>query len=1141
MNNAITKPLYEWRNFEEIEKSIKKYEKKDGSIEITGCLDANKAHMIYGLGGDVSSRFIVVAGELKAREMLEQYRVYDEEALYFPPKDMLFYQADVRSSNLASERQAVLQALIESRVGGKKVTVITSFETFMNHLPNPEKILSSNIEIEEGKELELGDLTSSLASIGYSREYQVMLPGQFAVRGGIVDVYPLVAENPIRIEFFGDEVDSIREFDPESQRSLDGPRLERIVIGPASEMSLVTSGEEGSILDYVNKKDAVIFIDEPVRVVEHAKAVEQEYILSMEKRAMTNVRLDFDPEDMYNTELVLEWMQNIPCVTLCSFHRNVKGLKVGKSYALGVTSIGAYNGDLENLIKDLGKYKKNKYRCVIFSGSRTKAHRLVDEISERGINAYYSEDWSNDLVVGQVMVTHGNLKRGFDYHELGFVVISESDILGHENRRKKRQKRYENGQAIRSFGELKPGDYVVHVNFGVGIYRGIENIVVDGVAKDYMKIEYADNANLYVLVSKLDLILKYQNSDGDGETKPPKINHLGGQEWAKTKSKVKKAVEEVATDLVQLYAEREQAVGHAYSEDTVWQKEFEEMFPFEETGDQLDAIDATKADMESTKIMDRLVCGDVGFGKTEIAIRAAFKAVMEGKQVAYLCPTTILAGQHYNNFSQRMKNFPVTVDLMSRFKTPKEQRETIQNLKKGMVDIVIGTHRLLSKDVEYKDLGLLIIDEEQRFGVAHKEKIKQLKKNVDVLTLTATPIPRTLHMSMIGIRDMSLLEEAPQDRLPIQTYVMEYNEELVREAISRELAREGQVYFVHNRVESIAATAARIKELVPEAEVAFAHGKMGENELEDIMYAFINGEIDVLVTTTIIETGLDIPNVNTIIIENAERFGLSQLYQLRGRVGRSNRMAYAFFMYRRDRMLREEAEKRLAAIKEYTQLGSGYKIAMRDLEIRGAGTLLGKSQSGHMAAVGYDMYCRMLADAVKYLKGDGASEDGFDTQMDIKINAFIPDYYINNELMRLEIYKKISTIETKADLSDMQDELIDRFGDIPAPVSNLLDIAWCKAEAQRMRITKISQKEDTILANLDPNADVDPTKIPELITKMNGALILIPDSKAPGFLYKMNYRGRGKHRTIMESVEHLLEELRTIYIERAERKDEETV
>ena len=645
------------------------------------------------------------------------------------------------------------------------------------------------------------------------------------------------------------------------------------------------------------------------------------------------------------------------------------------------------------------------------------------------------------------MVLYGKLKRGFEYPDIKFVVLTETDIFGGEKKKRKKKKKIYEGEHIQSFSELKPGDYVVHENHGLGIFRGIEKIEVDKTMRDYMKIEYDKGGNLYVLATQLDLIQKYAGADA----KKPKLNRLGGQEWTKTRHRVQKAVQEVAQELVELYAIRQSKEGYEYGPDTVWQREFEEMFPYDETEDQRLAIEATKADMESRKIMDRLICGDVGFGKTEVAIRAAFKAAQEEKQVIYLVPTTILAQQHYNTFAQRMKDFPINVELMCRFRTPKQQKATLEGLKRGTVDIVIGTHRLLSKDVECKNLGLLIIDEEQRFGVTHKEKIKQMKKDVDVLTLTATPIPRTLHMSLIGIRDMSVLEEPP-----IQTYVMEYDEEMIREAIEREMARDGQVYYVFNRVNQIAEVAARIAELVPDAEVAYAHGQMSERELERVMYQFMNGEVDVLVSTTIIETGLDIGNVNTMIIHDADNLGLSQLYQLRGRIGRSNRTAYAFLMYRRNKMLKEVAEKRLSAIREFTDLGSGFKIAMKDLEIRGAGNLLGEQQHGHMEAVGYDLYCKMLNEAVKTAKGE-AVEESFETSIDIELDAYIPNSYIANEYQKLDIYKRIAAIENEEEKDEMLDELIDRFGEPPRPVQNLLRVAQLKAEAHSLYFVEIKE------------------------------------------------------------------------------------
>ena len=885
--------------------------------------------------------------------------------------------------------------------------MITTFDALMNTMAPPQTLWDSIQRIEPGDTVVLDELVKCLVRMGYEKEYQVDTMGQFALRGGILDVFPLTEDNPVRIEMWGDEVDTIRSFDVESQKSIEN--LDELVIYPACELVLddeqkqvgiehllkeaksfsaklkkemkteeahralsmaqelaeewgelsVTAGmdaflsyfcnERVGLLDYLDPSDSYLFFDELSRCVERGRQTEVEFAESMKQRLEKGYILLGQMKELFGLKEVMGRLERYSCIAVAALDVKTNGLKSNGQYGIHVKSVNAYNNSFELLIKDLQHYKKNSYRIILLSGSKTRAARLSEDIMNEGLNCFYTDDYDHELLPGQIMVCYGKVHKGYEYPILQFAVITETDIFGAERKKKKRHRTYE-GEKIQSFTALNIGDYVVHENHGLGVYRGIEKI------EDYIKIEYAGGSNLYILATQLELIQKYAGKDA----RKPKLNKLGGQEWGRTKTKVRGAVREIAQDLVKLYAAREEQNGYVYGPDTVWQREFEELFPFEETEDQVLAIEATKKDMESHKIMDRLICGDVGYGKTEIAIRAAFKAVQENKQVAYLAPTTILAQQIYNTFSQRMKDFPVRVDLLCRFRTAAEQKKSIEDLRKGQVDIIVGTHRILSKDVQFKDLGLLIVDEEQRFGVAHKEKIKQLKTNVDVLTLTATPIPRTLHMSLIGIRDMSVLEEPPMDRVPIQTYVMEYNEELVREAISRELARQGQVYYVYNKVKDIDEVTTKIQALVPEANVAFAHGQMHEKQLEDIMYRFINGEIDVLVSTTIIETGLDISNVNTMIIHDADNMGLSQLYQLRGRVGRSNRTAYAFLMYRRNKMLKEVAEKRLAAIKEYSDLGSGFKIAMRDLEIRGAGNLLGAEQSGHMEAVGYDLYCKML-------------------------------------------------------------------------------------------------------------------------------------------------------------------------------------
>lgn len=826
---------------------------------------------------------------------------------------------------------------------------------------------------------------------------------------------------------------------------------------------------------------------------------------------------------VFQTKEIIEKFNTRYGIGLTTLETRCGGFKVRDVYSIQAAGVNPYNNSFEMLTQDLKKLKRQGYRVILVSGSRTRAKRLAEDLRDYDLSSFYSEDMVRTVRPGEIMVVYGCVAEGYEYPMLKFMVISESDIFG--KRKKKRRRKVYEGQKIQEFAELKPGDYVVHENHGLGVYQGIEKVEVDKVTRDYMKISYADGGILYILATQMDLIQKYAGADA----KPPKLNKLGTPQWNKTKSQVKKAVQVIAQDLVELYAVRQQTEGFVYSPDTVWQKEFEEMFPFEETEDQLRAIEDTKKDMESTKVMDRLICGDVGYGKTEVAIRAAFKAVQDGKQVVYLVPTTILAQQHYNTFIQRLKDFPVRIDLLCRFRTPAQQKKTIEDLKKGLVDIVIGTHRVLSKDVTYKDLGLLIIDEEQRFGVTHKEKIKKMRENIDVLTLTATPIPRTLHMSLIGIRDMSVLEEAPMDRMPIQTYVMEFNDEMIREAIERELSRGGQVYYVYNRVEDIADVAGRVQKLVPGASVSFAHGQMSERELEDIMYDFINGEIDVLVSTTIIETGLDIANANTMIIQDADRFGLSQLYQLRGRVGRSSRMAYAFLLYRRDKLLKEVAEKRLAAIREFTDLGSGIKIAMRDLEIRGAGNLLGEAQSGHMAAVGYDLYCKMLNEAVKELKGE-KEEDQFTTTMDLNIDAFIPESYIKNEYQKLDIYKRIAAITTEEEMDDMTEELIDRFGDIPKKVQQLLHIAALKSLAHAAYVTAVEQKGSDFKFTLYEKAKLDPQKIPGLLQRYGNKLVFRAEEPPYFFYQKKGRSGKETGEDTIQLLRKILEDIRELRI-----------
>lgn len=1067
---AFLTPLQGLAEFEQIKEKSKT---NKGILQVSGCMESQKSHLMYGLSGIAPYRLILAEDERRAREIYEDYRFYDRKVYSYPAKDLLFFQADIHGNLLIRQRMKVIKALLEE----KELTVVTSIDGCMDFLESLEKIKEQLIHYESDSAVDTEQLKNQLVALGYERVGQVEMPGQFSVRGGIVDIYCLTEENPWRIELWGDEIDSIRSFDPESQRSLEN--LEELTIYPAVEH--IGDKDMVSFLDYFPEERTIIFLDEPNRLTEKGGAVEEEYRQSRmhrEEKGSRNL-----PENwLCSFEQLQKELNKRNCISVCALEPKQAGWKVREKFYLEVKSISAYNNSFELLVKDLHQYKKQGYRIALLSGSRTRAERLAKDLQEEGLAAFYGQDYDREICPGEIMVVYGQAKKGFEYPLIKFAVMTESDIFGQEQKKKKK-KNY-SGSRIQDFAELSIGDFVVHEKHGLGIYRGIEKVEVDRIVKDYIKIEYRGGSNLYIPATQLDCLQKYSGADA---SKAPKLNKLGTQEWNKTKSKVRGAVKNIAKELVELYAVRQEKEGYVCGPDTVWQREFEEMFPYEETEDQLSAIEDAKRDMESTRIMDRLICGDVGYGKTEVALRAAFKEVQESRQVAYLAPTTILAQQIYNTFVQRMKEFPVRVELLCRFRTPAQQKKAIEDLKKGQVDVIIGTHRILSKDVQFKNLGLLIVDEEQRFGVTHKEKIKQLKKDVDVLTLTATPIPRTLHMSLIGIRDMSVLEEPPMDRMPIQTYVMEYDEETVREAINRELRRGGQVYYVYNRVTDIADVALRIAKLVPDARVDFAHGQMSERELENVMYSFVNGDIDVLVSTTIIETGLDISNVNTMIIHDSDRYGLSQLYQLRGRIGRSNRTAYAFLMYRKNVMLKETAEKRLAAIREYTDLGSGFKIAMRDLELRGAGNLLGAQQHGHMNAVGYDLYCKMLNEAVKEAKGIHTMED-FETSVDLNVDAYIPDSYISNEFQKLDIYKRIAGIETQQDYDDMLEELLDRFGEPGKAVLNLLAIAKLKAIAHQGYVTEIKQTGKTVRFTLYEKARLNTEGFPALMQKYRRGL-----------------------------------------------------
>ncbi|MCR4672762.1 MAG: transcription-repair coupling factor [Lachnospiraceae bacterium] len=1151
--DIFTKPLQDLAEYGEIISDIREGRTPAG---ISGCLDSQKCHMICGIGEGFRAKLIVTGSEERARKIYEDYRVFDRDVFYYPAKDLIFYTADIHGDLTVRRRMQCIGRLLT----GERVTVVCPVSALYDAVLLPETISKYIFRIETGGALDTDELSKKLVSMGFSRTEQVSSRGEFAVRGGIIDIYNLTDELPYRIELWDDIVDSVRVYDPDSQRSLENregmtvfPAAEHILDEETLERGLMKirkaaekeaaalrkakNGEAaerlldstqkfsedlrimgnsvnfdsyvsffyektGSLLDYFRGGDALVFVEEPARTEEEGRKAEDEYKAGMEARLSKGYVLKGQLDSVRSLDSVLREISGMRTVLVSTFLYSLPDLQAQNVHELNVQGMHTYSGNFSMLLEDVRKWKEERYRVLIVSGSRTRGRRLAENLRGNAISAAYTDERDREIRPGEVVITEGGLHSGMVYPSIRFAIITDTDIFG-EKKQKRRRKRHEvSGEQAGGMARLSVGDYVVHEKHGIGIYTGTEKVESEGSSRDYLKIEYSGGGKLFVPVSQLDSVQKFAEAGTAGV----KVSTLGAKEWTRTRQKAEKAVKDMAAELIRLYAVRERSQGFVCGPDTVWQTEFEEMFPFEETQDQLDAIEDVKHDMESPRIMDRLICGDVGFGKTEVAIRAAFKIVQEGKQCAVLVPTTILAQQHFNTFTERMKNFPVNIALLSRFRTAAQNRETIAMLKAGRIDIVIGTHRLLSKDVSFKDLGLLVIDEEQRFGVAHKEKIKQLRQTVDVITLTATPIPRTMHMSLIGIRDMSLLREAPMNRLPIQTYIMEYDDEMVAEAIRRELDRGGQVYYVYNRVATIAEMTLHLMEIVPEARIEFAHGQMDERSLEKVMYRFINHEIDVLVSTTIIETGMDIPNVNTMIIHAADQMGLSQLYQLRGRVGRSDRTAYAFLLYKRDKVLRETAEKRLAAIREFTDLGSGYRIAMRDLEIRGAGSLLGGEQSGHIEAIGYDLYCKLLSQAITEEKGEKPGPS-YETSVDIHIDAYIPDSYIANELRKLEMYKRISLITSEEDYSSLLDEMTDRYGDPPKAAANLLMIARIKALAHEVFVTRVTYSGRRSTFNMYEKSEVNVSVIPDLLVKYSGKLRFSSTSRVPFFV--LSHSGPG--------------------------------
>jgi len=1144
--SGLMKPLRESNQFKEILKNI---EKKVYPIGVYGLSESAKNYLVNGVYEQLDKSILILThSDVEAKNIYEDLSFYVNDVYYFPTREMGFYNADAVSGDLRWERLKVMKKITES---GKKI-VITCIEALAATYVPIDLLEKYIFKLSVGSKLNLNDFSETLIQCGYERVDRVETKGQFCVRGGIVDLYPPTAALPFRIELYDDEIDSIRSFNGETQRSID--KVAKIDMFPAKEIILTKESMEkgynnikedlvnvlgnlskkkdkeiiaritslvnvnleslketwsfkdidsympyfydvtSSFLDYM--KGAFVVVDDVQRCIGKLDSVYFEFEENYENFLRRGNILPKQAEVLINKEYIYEDLESLEVMTLNAIAKTTLMLKPKCIISFSQITTFDYHGQLDMLIEDIKDKKAKGYKTIILSGTRTRGERLIATLRGRGVESVYKDSVAQ-IEFGEVVVTFGNQLKGFEYPELRVCVISDKEVFGQAKRKTASRANKKGVSKIKSFTQLKLGDYVVHVNHGIGVYKGIKQLEVHGHKRDYLELSYNSGDTLYVPVEQLDLVQKYIGSEG----KAPKISKLGGAEWVKAKNKVKNSIADIAEDLVKLYAARSTLKGHKYSKDTVWQKQFEEEFPFEETPDQLIAIEEIKKDMESDKPMDRLICGDVGYGKTEVAVRAAFKAVMDGKQVALLVPTTILAEQHYKNLTKRFSDFPVKVEMVSRFRTPAEQKLVIKATKEGNVDILIGTHRIIQSDVKFKNLGVLIIDEEQRFGVTHKEKIKTLTKNIDVLTLTATPIPRTLHMSLTGVRDISVIETPPEERYPIQTYVVEFNDQLIRDAILRELNRNGQVFFVYNRVETIKEMAAYIGKLVPEGRVCIAHGQMTERELESVMIDFMENKYDILMCTTIIETGIDIQNTNTIIIYEADKMGLSQLYQLRGRVGRSNRIAYAYLTYKKDKVLTEVAEKRLKAIKDFTELGSGFKIAMRDLEIRGAGNMMGGAQHGHMAAVGYDLYCRMLEETVKKIRGD-IEKQPIETSVEIKIDAYIPGTYIEDEMQKIEIYKKIAAIDSFEDMMDIQEEIEDRFSDIPTCVANLMDIAYLRWISAQVGIIDIKEVKEEIVIQFENSQRINQKIVKALVTKYNKSIVFKLGS-APAFAYKV--------------------------------------
>ncbi|MBQ2677249.1 MAG: transcription-repair coupling factor [Clostridia bacterium] len=1089
-------------------------------VMATGLSRVHKANMIDTLPVDTNRRaLVVVADEGEAQRLQEDLLAMGRKSMVFPSRDLCFRAIEGVSREFERSRIGVLSALNDNRID----TVIASVESAITYTIPKDIMQQLTLCLKPADALSVENLIETLVHSGYTRCKMVEGEGQFAVRGGIVDVFVPGTLHPARIEFWGDEIDSISLFDTVSQRRIDS--VEGIIVPPAREVlyengvqfaeqlkSFATSLSQkhlvakenifsdadkllsGAMLSNIDKymplcykspetlfdyiDNSLVFLVEPSKISERLRSFSWQQNEDMKSLFEDGILCrGLDKFTLSSDEFIAK-LDNSVTVLMETFLTGSTAFSVKELVSFDLRTLASWGGLVADLTEDLSACLSKKQACVILAGSERAAITLADNLRDQSLPATY---YPNEPLVkaGQISVTTGGISSGIEYPEAGVSVFTQKSTSTNKKRKRYTQK----GSAIGSLDELKKGDHVVHSVYGIGIFDGINKIETNGIIKDYIKIKFLKDDILYVPVTQLDLVSRYV---GAGENSNIKLNRLGGDQWIKTKARVKGAVKDMAKELIALYAKRMAAPGHAFSEDCDLQHDFEYRFPYEETEDQLRCVDEIKSDMQRAVPMDRLLCGDVGFGKTEVALRAAFKCIADGKQCAVLVPTTILAWQHYKTMLQRMEGFPINVEMISRFRTAAQQTKIKQNLKRGQVDIIVGTHRLISSDVQFKDLGLLIVDEEQRFGVAQKEKIKQLFPNIDVLTLSATPIPRTLNMAMSGLRDMSIIEEAPQDRHPVQTYVLEHDRGVLLDAIRKELHRGGQVYYIYNKVQSIERVASMLKQDLPDAEIAIAHGQMSEEELSSVWRRLMDGEIDVLVCTTIIETGVDVSNVNTMIIEDADKFGLSQLHQLRGRVGRSSRRAYAYMTFRRGKALSDIATKRLEAIREYTEFGSGFKIAMRDLEIRGAGNILGAKQHGQMESVGYDMYLKLLSDAVKEEKGE-KPEKANECVVDLQVGAHIPESYIESLPARLQMYRRIAEIRTDADSDDVVDELIDRFGEPPKAVLGLIDIALLRNRAAAAGISEISDKSGSMLLYI---TSLELEKTSHLASQLKGRVMI---------------------------------------------------